>query len=77
MMFQIIHFTVGVTVVLFFVLAMLASIRSAKHPWQHKRYQIYKELHNLSTGALAAAAGVYLLLGMGYQAAAWVFGFAS
>ena len=76
MMFQIIHFTVGAAVVLFFMLAVLAAIRSGNlRP--NRRHQIYDELQNLSTCMMAAAVGVYLLLGMGYQAAAWVFGFAS
>lgn len=76
MMFQIIHFTLGVVAVLFFLLSVLATIRSG-HLWPNKRHQIYDELQNLSIGALVAAAGMYLLLGIGYQAAAWVFDFVS
>lgn len=76
MMFQIIHFAIGAAAVLFFMLATLATIRS-QNLWPNKRHQIYDELKSLSTGTMVAAAGVYLLLGMGYQAAAWVFGFAS
>lgn len=76
MMFQITHFAIGAAAVLFLVLAMLASIRSG-NLWPNKRHQIYDELQNVCICAMLAVAGVYLLLGMGYQAAVWVFGFVS